>query len=708
MKKTRFILPILISLAISGCSVNFEEFFSVPEEILIQDNHNSYVIGDIYRNKSELLIYARYKDDSVKEFSYSTVKVFIEKEKHYYSDKESFTEAGEYTLYVSYGSVKSNSIAINVYDSVQYAESISLSCDSTNIKTMEEVYIDATVNPSDFTVNLIAESSSDTTVISKIDKDRFYIYEEKDKQFTITIKALKNETEYVESSLNFVTTPAAEEVDIIQTYKDLEKKNCPTSGDVKLLVIPLWFTDSSSYFTKADAKSNIRKDIETAYFGTESETGWNSVSSYYKTESKERLNLTGTVSEWYEPGITTASIGKDSSDRAPRTQALVNQATDWYFSNHEESRTDYDSDGDGYLDGVMVIYAAPDWNSYGVSEEYATNKNLWAYCFYIESNTPDISNPKAKSFFWASYDFMYGELKANERTGSSFHKGSTSYSSIDAHTYIHEMGHVFGLQDYYDYSKNGYLPSGGFSMEDYNVGGHDPYSMMAFGWVDPIIPTESCRIKLDSFQESGQLVLLTPGFNEYTSPFDEYLLLELYTPTGLNKFDTDHQYIVSKSAYPKGVNDVGIRLWHVDARLSYTVDNFFNFSEELTSDAKCGKKNLTTIFSNTYINESPLEAHVSYLAKKNTNYQYFKLLSLVRNDKNATSIFVRNQDNLFNSKSLFKAGDSFDLETYGKQFPRKEYFEGESYTLNNGLELGWSFVIESIENNSAVISFTKA
>ena len=245
-------------------------------------------------------------------------------------------------------------------------------------------------------------------------------------------------------------------------------------------------------------------------------------------------------------------------------------------------------------------------------------------------------------------------------------------------------------------------------MQDYNVGGHDPFSMMAFGWVDPIIPTESCRIKLDSFQESGQLVLLTPEFNEYTSPFDEYLLLELYTPTGLNKFDTDHQFIFSKSAYPKGVNDVGIRLWHVDARLSYTVDNFFNFSEELTSNAKCGKKNLTTIFSNTYINESPLEAHVSYLAKKNPNYQYFKLLSLVRNDKNATSIFARNQDNLFNSKSLFKAGDRFDLETYGKQFPRKEYFEGESYTLNNGLELGWSFVIESIENNSAVISFTKA
>ena len=708
MKKVSLVFPILMSLALSGCSISFEDFFSIPEELTIQDNHNGYVVGDIYRNTNELIIQAKYKDDVFKEFSYSSVRVIIEKEDKHYSEKESFSEAGEYSLYVIYGSVKSNLITFDVFDSVQYASSINLTCDKNDIKTMEEMLINVNVNPSEFTVPLVIESSSDTTIIKKIDKDCFYFYEEEEKAFTLTIKALKNATEYVESSMNFNVTKAAEEVEILQTYKDLDKKNCPSSGDVNLLVIPLWFNDSATYFKKNSAKENIRKDIETTYFGSESQTGWHSVSSFYKAESKEKLNLSGKVSEWYEPDISTADIGSDSSDRAPQTQTLVNNATNWYFSTHlEDSRSNYDSDGDGYLDGVMVIYAAPNWNSYGVSEEYSKNKNLWAYCFYIEKNSPNIESPTAKSFFWASYDFMYGELKANERTGSSFHKGNTSYCNLDSHTYIHEMGHVFGLQDYYDYSKHGYLPSGGFSMQDYNVGGHDPFSMMAFGWVDPIIPTNSCRIKLNSFQETGELILLTPNWNEYNSPFDEYLLLELYTPTGLNKFDTSHQYVVSKSAYPKGVNDIGIRLWHIDARLSYTIDNYFNFSEELTTNAKCGYKNLTTIFSNTYIDNSALEAHVSYLAKKNVNYSYFNLLSLVRNDKNATSIFERSQSNLFNSESLFKSDDSFDLQTFGKQFPRKEYFGGSDYTLDSGLDLGWSFIVESIENNSAIIRVEK-
>ena len=43
------------------------------------------------------------------------------------------------------------------------------------------------------------------------------------------------------------------------------------------------------------------------------------------------------------------------------TDNLVTSAPDWYFENHsDESRTDYDSNGDGYLDGVILVYAAPE------------------------------------------------------------------------------------------------------------------------------------------------------------------------------------------------------------------------------------------------------------------------------------------------------------------------------------------------------------
>ena len=72
-------------------------------------------------------------------------------------------------------------------------------------------------------------------------------------------------------------------------------------------------------------------------------------------------------------------------------------------------------------------------------------------------------------------------------------------------------------------------------MQDYNVGGHDPFSSYALGWGKAYIPAESMTINLKPFATSGEMILLTPNFNKYNSPFDEYILLEYYTPTGLNQ-----------------------------------------------------------------------------------------------------------------------------------------------------------------------------
>ena len=51
------------------------------------------------------------------------------------------------------------------------------------------------------------------------------------------------------------------------------------------------------------------------------------------------------------------------------------------------------------------------------------------------------------------------------------------YGKVDAHTYIHEMGHMLGLPDYYDYSFKS-SPTGMYDMQDNNVGDHNPFSKM--------------------------------------------------------------------------------------------------------------------------------------------------------------------------------------------------------------------------------------
>ena len=64
-------------------------------------------------------------------------------------------------------------------------------------------------------------------------------------------------------------------------YKDyskhcfLDNDYTPSVGNPKLLVIPVWFTDSEACITE-NHKEDVRKDIEMAYFGTREETGWHS------------------------------------------------------------------------------------------------------------------------------------------------------------------------------------------------------------------------------------------------------------------------------------------------------------------------------------------------------------------------------------------------------------------------------------------------
>ena len=450
--------------------------------------------------------------------------------------------------------------------------------------------------------------------------------------------------------------------------------NCPLSGNPKLLVIPVWFTDSSSFITTSK-KENVQSDIEKAYIGSTSDTGWNSVKTFYKAESKDKMVLNATVSEWYECGKSTSTYYTDGN----ATQSLVTTATNWYFSNHSDAKSNYDTNKDGYYDGIMLIYGAPDNRTWG-KESYS---NLWAYCYWIQQNSGTSTNPNPNVYFWASYDFMYSSSKASERAGTSYGGGDTSHCSIDAHTYIHEMGHVLGLEDYYDYGPSGLCPSGGFSMQDYNVGGHDPYSVMAFGWADPYIPNKSMSITIGNFQDTHDLILLAN--HTVNSPFDEYLLLELYTPTGLNKFDSDYSY---RGGYPQGPSTPGIRLWHIDARLTYAISDE-SWSTNLKTNPGYG--NVYHAMSNTYDDSD-------YGSVLGSDYYDYNILQLIRNNYSSD---YRPSDELSASALFTKSKGSFSMSSFSGQFVN-------SGKMNDNKALGWSFTITSLSSTSATINLVKA
>ena len=469
-----------------------------------------------------------------------------------------------------------------------------------------------------------------------------------------------------------------------QTYHDytshcfFEIDSTPSTGNSKLLVIPIWFTDSSNYISLA-SKASIRSDIYKTYFGGQSETGWHSVKSYYETESGASLSLDGVVTPWYDIEKSSSYFYSDST----KTNQLVEDAVEWYFAKPEaEDRKSFDADSNGYLDGVMLIYASPDYDSL----QNDSARNMWAYCYWLQdSSKKSVSKPGPNTFFWASYDFMYDQKTAQNRTQkSNFGAGDTAYCSLDAHTYIHEMGHCFGLEDYYDYSSNHYFPAGGFSMQDFNIGGHDPFSVMALGWADPFIPTESCKITIGDFQTSHQLILLTNSFNSAFSPFDEYLLLELYVPSGLNQFDSNHSY---GNKYPIGSPMPGIRVWHVDARAVQIENSSVIFPP--TSDVKSGK--VITMMSNTY--DDGKSETKPYISKLGSEYANFNLLQMIRRDTDEDY----KPKSVLSKRTLFVEGDIFTMDDYSSQFVKGNRF-------NNGGTFNWSFKVMSVSSSSATIA----
>ena len=477
-----------------------------------------------------------------------------------------------------------------------------------------------------------------------------------------------------------------EKSQVTLTYKDYVENNIydidstPCEGNPKILVFHIWFTDSNLYI-KANEKEQVRSDIEDAYFGSNTDTGWRSVKTYYEELSNNKIHLTGVVTDWYTCSESSRQYYNIKTGQA-KTNQLVTTVVDWYREQSgDTTMTSFDSDHNGYLDGVMLIYGSPDYGAL-----YNDNaSNMWAYCFWLQTGLRNKNKPNPNAFFWASYDFMYGK----ESTIGSYHSGDTRFAKIDTHTFIHEMGHMFGLEDYYDYSGK-YVPAGGFSMQDYNVGCHDPYSATALGWTNVLAPTDSCVLELKSFQSSREVILLNNRFTG--TPFDEYLLLELYTPDGLNEFDSHHMY---KSSYPMGASNVGIRLWHVDARLLACLEEDDDMVIKYITNEMTNQYRYTHAMSNTYyLKDADSNAYVTPLGEEYANYN---ILQLIKNSTYETYKSSSLMANYF----LFRTGDKFNIKNYSKQFVGGTKF-------NNGEGIKWSFEVKSINSDAATIKLEKS
>ena len=567
----------LLASSIVGCGVHQEPEVdtSIDYLSLLVTPTSDFVEGKTFRECADILVTAHYKDGFEMTVD-NDLSFFLSHNGHSYNFYDHQLLTGKYSLRAKFNfeNVYSNIYSFTVSERHYYVNTLTAT-GHHYVGKEKHTTVTLEVTPSDFNgeINYQVTQGANNIVVTKIDKFNYDVVGYNATNAQIVFSAANSPSSTLSTTYNLVV----QNVNTIHTnyiYHDLNNHYAkkwiftPSIGKVKMLVIPVWFANSGDYVSES-CKSTILQDICDCYSGNGSGTSFTSVSKYYTQESHGRLQLSFKVSEWWNCGKTTHDYANEDE--------FVHAAVNWYFKNHSDSRKDYDFDKDGLIDGICIVYALPDSQALGT---YPENFFMWAWTT-VNSNyrtEANFNSPCLGGYTWASYDFMYHPGNSASHTGADYQNGvNYGNSSVDPRTYIHEVGHLFGLMDYY--SKNT-EHAGEFSMQDGAIGGHEPFSCMALGWAEPYVPTQSCTITINDFQSSGDFILLTPQWNEFDSPFDEYMILELFTPTGLNKIDCQK----FNNSHMGGTSIPGIRLWHVDAKLL----DFTNL--QFTTDAHASSK----------------------------------------------------------------------------------------------------------------------
>ena len=410
----------------------------------------------------------------------------------------------------------------------------------------------------------------------------------------------------------------------------------PSTGDVKGLVIPVQFAGDTITQAQLD-------NLNIAFNGNSTDTGWESVSSYYQKASYGNLNFTFDIQTVYEAPKNSSYYASYSESYEEggytytRTgEEVILKEVLAYYENQIDL-TQYDNNDDGYIDAVYLIYSAP--------VDYDEAEFYWAYTtWYYGEETYD--GVGAFYYFFAGFDFM-DESTAND-PGSGY--GQIDGLKINAATYIHETGHLLGLDDYYDYDSSAGCNEGlgGADMMDYTVGDHNVYSKIMLGWLTPEIVNETTTVTIESSQSRASAILIPLNFNN--SYFCEYLLIDLYSAQGLNALhaSAEDSYLYDGASY-------GVRIYHVSSSIN---DPFNNDYGSFTD------------YNNT-----------------STKIPLIKLVEADGDRKFASS------GGLAAQSDLWKTGD-----TLSQVFP--------AYTRNDGKKVNFDITINSVSATSASITVT--
>lgn len=243
------------------------------------------------------------------------------------------------------------------------------------------------------------------------------------------------------------------------------------ASESQYLVILVNFKDKAFSFENSDFETWLNQE------GYSQNGGTGSVKDYYRDNSMGKFIpnfvVLGPYTLEHEQIYYAGNDEEMNQDQNPR--AMVVEACNLAkAANPDIDFSQFDNDGDGFMDNVNIIYA-------GYSEASTGNPDdMWPHSWTMGDQT-----------------FQIDGVTINNYACSAELVGANGVKMDGIGTFVHEFGHVLGLKDQYDTDQytNGYgLDPGAYSLYasgSYNNDSRTPPCLMAFermqmGWCEPV------------------------------------------------------------------------------------------------------------------------------------------------------------------------------------------------------------------------------
>jgi len=260
------------------------------------------------------------------------------------------------------------------------------------------------------------------------------------------------------------------------------------------------------------------------------------------------------------PAGTTNCNGYYSEQAFASMQAGLREAV--RKLDNQVDWTQYDSDGDGYVDLVAFIHPAVDGACGG-----ATNNHLWSHRSYLTNVFGSVVPYTTHSVNSQGVRIKVADYILESGVGGL--DGCDPSQIMPVGTVVHETGHGFGLPDLYDthYTSQGVgdwsLMGGGNYSSPLSPSRMDAWSLSQLGWVT-IVPLGSAGTHSFGAAPTSDTAFYLPVSG--SNPRGEYFLLENRQAVEADTAVIEHTCQVwYQSLNPLASCGGGLLIYHVDS-----------------------------------------------------------------------------------------------------------------------------------------------